>query len=226
MSWCRNCTCTHPYYGYTWNCDKPRWIGEWFAITAIDWVWEQMGKFPPFDWWSKMALDWGRDIPKPPEGCTYDKYCTKLPWGEILYHTFYYRAGDFAEPWYHFDYGYALNHAPKWQVSIYWDNNYTLDPYGYPYGGDRDDYYNWSWDVLDITDWLPSLDCNKADGEIGDGGLCHFYQNKYHCCMDLMAGESEDTICQADLDGDGKVFPGDAMILLSEWKRKDCPCGP
>jgi len=34
-------------------------------------------------------------------------------------------------------------------------------------------------------------------------------------------------ICQADLDYDGKVFPSDAMILLNEWKRKDCaPNGP
>jgi len=34
--------------------------------------------------------------------------------------------------------------------------------------------------------------------------------------------------CYADLDGDGKVFPSDAMVLLGEWKRKDCsgetPC--
>ena len=34
--------------------------------------------------------------------------------------------------------------------------------------------------------------------------------------------------CYADFDGDGKVFPADAMVLLGEWKRKDCseetPC--
>jgi len=29
-------------------------------------------------------------------------------------------------------------------------------------------------------------------------------------------------ICWTDLDGDGKVFPSDAMVLLNEWKRKDC----
>jgi len=36
-----------------------------------------------------------------------------------------------------------------------------------------------------------------------------------------------DDICQADLDYDGKVFPDDAFIMLSEWKKKDCaPNGP
>ena len=34
--------------------------------------------------------------------------------------------------------------------------------------------------------------------------------------------------CYADFGGDGKVFPDDAMVLLEEWKRKDCsgetPC--
>ena len=34
--------------------------------------------------------------------------------------------------------------------------------------------------------------------------------------------------CYTDFGGDGKVFPDDAMVLLGEWKRKDCsgenPC--
>jgi len=37
---------------------------------------------------------------------------------------------------------------------------------------------------------------------------------------------SEENPCQADIDGDGKVYPSDAMIFLMEWKRRDCPVLP
>jgi len=29
--------------------------------------------------------------------------------------------------------------------------------------------------------------------------------------------------CFVDIDGDGRVYPSDAMIFLMEWKSKNCP---
>ena len=39
-------------------------------------------------------------------------------------------------------------------------------------------------------------------------------------------GRGDACTCHADFTEDGKVFPDDALILLNEWKRKDCYTNP
>ena len=69
-------------------------------------------------------------------------------------------------------------------------------------------------DIDCVEQWGTSWTClknqedNYPEGGNGRGDACEW--------------------CFADLNGDGKVSPGDAMIFLEEWKRKDCsgedPC--
>jgi len=62
-----------------------------------------------------------------------------------------------------------------------------------------------------------------SDTHCGDGEICDKEQGDFND-----NGIGDVCECYADFDGDGKVYPGDAMILLGEWKRKDCsgedPC--
>ena len=230
MAWCREC-----------DDFMPRFIGEWFAVPSY------YGEYPPPEYWGVAAADWGRDIPKPPEGCTYNRYCTKLPYGEILKHSWLYGG--------YFDLAYALNHAPRWQVSTYWDPNYIVWQ-TWRAAGDGDDYYHPAWEDVNITDWLPSQDCNKAEGQISDGGTCHPLQLRFHNCMDVMADQrdykNELARCQAlgelaciadrmctwwaakskclpcdcfsDTNLDGKVSVSDFVLWKYETGRLPCPC--
>ena len=65
--------------------------------------------------------------------------------------------------------------------------------------------------------------CTISGGECGSGETCQMEQEDYNG-----NGIGDVCECYADFDGDGKVYPSDAMVLLMEWKRKDCsgetPC--
>jgi len=65
--------------------------------------------------------------------------------------------------------------------------------------------------------------CTIGSNECGDGAICDTAQGDFN-----ENGIGDVCECYADLDGNGNVYPRDAMILLEEWKRKDCsvenPC--
>lgn len=183
------------------SCGLPAKKGEWKASTYEGGA-------------GGTLVDWGRDIPKPPDTSTTEGggWCAKLPYGEIL--------RDAKAAGASFDLDYALANPPEWQVSIYYD----------PVFADDDDYVTGF--SVDVSDWLPEGDCNKAQGQLSDGGICHYYQQKYHCCMDQQVIDAQDNICLGNLHPifpkDGDVDGTDASIFKRDFGRggytNPCPC--
>ena len=236
MCVCNEAPCYVP--GDPWetpNCEgKGVKIGEWIAKAV-----EKNGViWPP----PSLTVDYGRDIPKPPEAGTGDGigYCQKLPWGEIL------RAASASGA--EFDLATALTTTPDYVVSIYHD----------PVFADEDDYATGI--SCDMADYLPQV--GKAASQESDGGDCHNLQGKYHCCLDQMAkgstcdaglcnaetangqgacedagclwnpqglpspGQCVSAICNGDQDFSGRVTGGDLSVLKKDLGRvTTCPCG-
>ena len=63
--------------------------------------------------------------------------------------------------------------------------------------------------------------CTTGGSECGDGESCQLEQGDWN---DNDIGDVCE--CYADLDSDGLVYPGDAMIMLEEWGREDCLTNP
>jgi len=79
----------------------------------------------------------------------------------------------------------------------------------------------WEWGVVKVPGGN-FIHCSIGGGQCGDG-ICDMEQGD---CNGNGIGDVCE--CYTDFSGDGKVFPDDAMVLLEEWKRKDCseetPC--
>jgi hypothetical protein len=116
---------------------------------------------------------------------SFSEYSFHLPWAEILARA----AQNGALP----DYNFAIANPPKYQVSIWYDSVFT----------DKDDLFDAGL-VLNLNDYLPNADCEKAeDGAVGA------------------------QLCLADTNGDCKVNLTDLVQIKSEFLRNDCPnCTP
>ena len=63
--------------------------------------------------------------------------------------------------------------------------------------------------------------CTPGGNECGDGETCQLEQRDWN---DNTIGDACE--CYADLDGNGLVYPGDAMMMIAEWGREDCLTNP
>ena len=83
----------------------------------------------------------------------------------------------------------AKDNPPKYQVSIWYDSVFA----------DKDDLFDAGL-ILNLNDYLPNADCEKAaDGAVGA------------------------ELCLADTNGDCKVNLTDLVQIKSEFLRNDCP---
>ena len=65
------------------------------------------------------------------------------------------------------------------------------------------------------------VSCMEDSDCLSVNGLCQRYQGDFN-----NNGIGDVCECYADIDGDGKVYPSDVMILFMEWKKTDCPVLP
>ena len=183
-------------------CGSAKIKGEWFS-NPMGTGYQGTGRKPS---------DRGRleILPKGP-GEGGNRICFRLPWKRIV------ESANLVsiDPLLPFPIAAAADSANvKWQITT-WKNDNTT-------GDDFMNVDNPLVPCLGVTDVIPNVGVNAVKAT--DGMPCHFYQDKFDCCLGLMAQETETTDCRADLDGDGIVYPGDAMIFLADYGREDCPC--
>jgi hypothetical protein len=174
-AFCSGCT---DLYG---SCGKGRKPGQWFAATSIGSssgnIGVLSGLLEPTPW-------------QPGSGKTSD--CYGLPWSQILYYAHQELAGSGEN----FDLPKAQNPANnRWQVSVWYDPAYAP--------GNQDDFIDGSI-FLNISDWLPNGDGNKATMQAGDNL----------------------TFCEGNMDYDTDVDMLDASHFKTDYGRSNFknPC--
>lgn len=141
-----------------------------------------------------------------------DSACFKLPWAMMVESVWS------ASPF--FDKSSAEDPANiKWQLSTWYDT-----------GGNDDFLQGGPPPCPAVTDVVPNTDSSPAQGS--DGGICHYYQKKFNCCLDQQAIDAQDNICMGNLHPlsplDGDVDGSDASQFKADFGRggytNPCPC--
>jgi hypothetical protein len=161
-----------------------------------------------------------------------NSYCFKLPWKMIIEEV---EAAAINNT----DYTAAADPANvKWELTAWYNVNRADDLItGTPEA---------TYTCVNVTDTMPN-DANLFTAQASDGGLCHHYQNKFHCCMNQMAagssfdinvcngfdnmtacnaagclwggGECLVDVCRGNLNSDRNVDATDVGLFLNDFGR-------